>query len=166
MSPERPSGLDSGPRRGRRHGRQAAAHRHGLKVGIGDVAVFADIEPLKLFFFAHPQAHRGLDDTEHDEGKGEGEDADADDADQLTDELGAAGQAAKDADGQGAPYAGHQVDRYGSDRIVDLDLIEEQHRKDHDGAGDQADDDGRQGRHLIGAGGNADQPGQNPVQGH
>ena len=80
--------------------------------------------------------------------------------------MGPPGQVAENTDRQGSPDATHQVNGDGPHRIVDLDLVKEQDRADHNRPGNQPDQRGGQGRHLIGAGSNADQSGQNTVQGH
>ena len=54
----------------------------------------------------------------------------------------AVGAVGEQAEREAAPGAVDAVDRDGADRIVDADLVEEEHRFDHQDAGDQADEAG------------------------
>ena len=53
------------------------------------------------------------------------EDADGQDAHDLSVKA----AAAEDADRQGAPDSGHQMDRDGADHVVDLELVQDRHRE-------------------------------------
>ena len=72
----------------------------------------------------------------------------------------------EDADGNRSPDTTDAVDGDGTDGVVDLDLVEEHDGEHHDDTGDQADDDGGAFTHGVGTGGDADQTGEDAVQGH
>ena len=58
--------------------------------------------------------------------------------------AGAVAAVGEDADGEHAEDAADAVDGDGADRVVDLELaLDEEHRLDHEDAGDDADDRGR-----------------------
>ena len=113
--------------------------------GVTLETVLEDVETLDLLLTGDPQADRGLEGGEEDAGADDHPDEDDGGHQQLDEQLvdtAAVEQAGiftaeegvvvggEQADRDQAPEAADAVDADGAHRIVDLDLVEEQHRTD------------------------------------
>jgi hypothetical protein len=144
--------------------------------------VLAHVEPLDLLLRGDADAAGdGLGDVPEDHGRHEGAGAHHRRADQLRGELGHAAaeeearlgdrgagshrRVGEEADGDGAEDAVGEVDGGGADRVVDLDLVEEEDGRDHQQAGDEADHQGAADADEGAGGGDGHQAGQAAVQG-
>jgi hypothetical protein len=83
--------------------------------------VLCHIETFVLFFFADSNAHDELDHIEYREREDESESVNSD----YTDQLGYKASPTEESNGKRSPDTAHAVDRYRTNRIIDLDLIEE-----------------------------------------
>lgn len=69
----------------------------------------------------------------------------------------------EEADGDGGPDGGEEVDGDGAHRVVDLELLEDGEEEDGDDAADAADEEGVPGRDDGAAGRDAHQPAQHAL---
>ena len=150
------------------------------EVGVGDVAVFADVEALELLFGRNPDAGRLFEDQPDRPGRHEGENADGEDAEDLdaqqaeaaAEEEAVPGREGGDpllgeeADAEGAEDAAAEVDGSRADRVVDMEFVKEQDREDDQHAGQGADNHRGLDRDVGAAAGDGDQPGEAAVDGH
>ena len=143
--------------------------------------VFGHVEALELGLRVDPQHTQPLQDVEQHEAESERPEAGHRDADELdAEELEAAAveeadhrvavperlRCGEEADREGAPHAVHAVDRDGADRVVHVDLVEEEHAEDDEYAADGADEQGRVRRHEVAGRGDRDEARERAVQGH
>ena len=134
--------------------------------------MLVDVEALELFLRGDPEPDRVLQHQEEGSG-GDGDEREhRNDTDELRHELVgsiAIEQTAVDgeqSDRQGAPCAAHAMHRDSTDRVVDLDPVEEQHGEHDDDAGDAADDDRAPVAHVRATGGDPNEAGEDAVAGH
>ena len=105
--------------------------------------------PFQFFFRRNPQTHGFVDEFEHDERHGKGPDETGSDAQQLNpDNTGRRSADVENSGGQGAPGAIHAMDGNCADRVIDLDFVEKQDRKDHQDAGNGTDNNGAAGQDV------------------
>jgi thioredoxin 1 len=120
---------------GRPRGTPLGFHAVQPLVKLGFHPQLGHVEAFDFRFFADPDAHDGLEDEPDDQAGDEGEDTECRDAR----EAGSRGRFAVEDDGDGAPDTCEQVDRDGADHVVDLELVEQRNREDHDHAANGAD---------------------------
>ena len=100
--------------------------------------MFGNVESFILFLFVDPDAHSDLQGVEDCIREDEGEGADGDTTDELSDN---AVICAEDSYGEGSPDSTNSVNRDRTDRVVDLDLVEEEDGEDNQNTGDEANND-------------------------
>ena len=127
--------------------------------------MFGEVEAFEFLFFGNPQADGGLESHEDRRGACDGEDCITSNTDGLDSER-VLGVRREDADGQRAPDAAGQVDRDCTDRVIDLELVEEHDGSDDQHASDEADHDGHIRVDHICTGRDADQARENAIERH
>lgn len=135
--------------------------------------MFTDIEPFMFFFRTDAQTEDGLDDIPEDERGHEDETTDHEHTLDLDEKLRPGRQArvergdilgdfrvVEQAERERAPDPVDQVHGQRTDRVVELDLVEEDDGEDHEHAADEADDGaGSDGGEGAGRG-DGDEPSQ------
>ena len=120
------------------------------------------IEALNLLFFLYPHADGHLDDTEYYEGEDEGEAADSRDPDDLGGEVGTS----EEGHSERSPDTAGAVHGDGSDRVVDLELVQHDDGEHHDRSGDESHEDGHCRRDCVGTGRDPNKTSEESVEGH
>ena len=124
--------------------------------------MLAQVQAFDLFGFADAKPEGGLEGHEEDHGEDEGEGEAGESAGGLDAEVAeVAFEDSAEGHGERAVNAADAVDRDGPHGVVDLELVEEEHREVNQHAGDEStDDQGADPAGHVGAGGDADQPGE------
>ena len=72
----------------------------------------------------------------------------------------------EDTDSDCSPHAVHQVNRESTDRVVQMQAVEHEHRTDNEHASDGTDNPGGERAHHVGTGRDCHETGKASVEGH
>ena len=127
--------------------------------------MFALVEAAEFLPFRDAQAHCLLDDEEYQASAGEAGQGVGGNTDELR-EHAVIARHVKDTHGNRTPHAVHQVNREGTDRVVQVQAVEHEHRTHNQHASDSADNPGGERSYHVGTGSDSHETGKAAVQGH
>ena len=127
--------------------------------------MFALVETAEFLPFGNAQAHRLLDREEDDASSTEARNSVGNDTDELSENAVVASDI-EDTHSERTPHTVHQVNRESTDRVVQVQAVEQEHRTDNEHTSDGTDNPGGERAHHVGTGSDSYETGKASVEGH